>query len=487
VDEILRHARPGERGGEGLQRRALAMGQEQPAPYRQAGARPGHKLVAVGVAGIEVDLADAGAHGDVLAHDPHRLAPLGQQRAERALRLITHQQHGGFRLAEQPLEVVAHPARVAHAAGGDDDRARAHPLDGLALLHRLGEAQPGMVEGAAAGAGVLKRARVLGEHLGRADGERRVEKHLRLRDVPGVHQRDQVGQQLLRALEREGGDQQHAVVRQRRAHFAPKARAPLVRRDRLARAAAIGALAQQIIHIAWRVGRGVEQLVVRADVAREQQPQRGCVAGLDLDLDGRGAEDVPGVPPARPQAGGDGRPSLVVHGAALRHRGGAVGAGVDRRQRRGAALAVAAVEALDLLLLDIAAVGQHERQQRPRAFGGVDRPGEALPDQLRRQPGVVDMGMGQQQRVDGGGVEGKIGVVQRLQRLGPLEHAAVDQRAAPARRQQEARPGDRACAAAEFQRDLGHDAAPNLAALRRHHAPRARRGKAPPGRRGLTP
>ncbi len=47
--------------------------------------------------------------------------------------------------------------------------------------------------------------------------------------------------------------------------------------------------------------------------------------------------------------------------------------------------------------------------------------------QLRQQAAVVDMGVGQQHGVDVGGPERKGAVVQLLQRLVALEHAAVDQ------------------------------------------------------------
>ena len=48
------------------------------------------------------------------------------------------------------------------------------------------------------------------EHLGGADGQRQVEKNGRRWNVAAVHQVDEIGDQFLRALDREGGDEQRA-------------------------------------------------------------------------------------------------------------------------------------------------------------------------------------------------------------------------------------------------------------------------------------
>ncbi len=58
------------------------------------------------------------------------------------------------------------------------------------------------------------------------------------------------------------------------------------------------------------------------------------------------------------------------------------------------------------------------------------RPAEAFAHQLRQQAAVVDMRVRQQHGIDIGRAERKGAVVQRLQRLWPLEQAAVDQQAA---------------------------------------------------------
>jgi hypothetical protein len=54
---------------------------------------------------------------------------------------------------------------------------------------------------------------VLSKHLGRMNRQRRIEKYRRSRDVAVFHQIDQVDNQFLGALDRKGGDQQHAFCR----------------------------------------------------------------------------------------------------------------------------------------------------------------------------------------------------------------------------------------------------------------------------------
>ena len=54
-------------------------------------------------------------------------------------------------------------------------------------------------------------------------------------------------------------------------------------------------------------------------------------------------------------------------------------------------------------------------------------PAKAFPHQLRQQPAVIDMRMGQQHGVDIGGPEWKCAIVQRLQCLGSLKQPAVDE------------------------------------------------------------
>ena len=110
----------------------------------------------------------------------------------------------------------------------------------------------------------------------------------------------------------------------------------------------------------------------------------------------------------------DGRdPGRDLHGLAqldpleLAHHALGVTFSVDRFDHRPAALFVAAVEVLDLGLLDAAGVGQHDLAQVAGGCRRIDRSLKARQHQLGQQAGVVDVGVGQQHRVDRARIERK--------------------------------------------------------------------------------
>jgi len=440
----------------GLQRRFLAVSEENRRLHRQASVEPGEQLVAVRVPGIDVDLADRRVHAHVLALDLHRRNAALQQGTQRARRLVADQQHGGVAAPEVLLQVMADAPGVAHAAAGHDDGAAGETRDDLAFLHRLGEADVGPAEQVRHLRGVLQQVGVLQEYLGRLDGERRVEEHRHFGQFAAVEEDREVEQQFLRALHGEDRDQQVAAALQRRLHLVGENLAPLFRRHVAALAAAVGRLAADEIEIFGGFRVRMEQLVIGADVAGKQQAQdaRAALAGGDLHLDGGGTEDMPGIPEACPHALPDLAPGLVGDvGERLQRRVDVV-AGIHRLDRRAAALHVAAVQPLDLGLLDVGAVGQHVGQQVEAALGSEDRSLEALLHQLGDEARVIDVGMGQQDEVDLGRIEGKGAVVQFLQGLGALEHAAVDKELAALGLHPVAGAGDRAGRPAETQQHV---------------------------------
>ena len=58
----------------------------------------------------------------------------------------------------------------------------------------------------------VEARRVLAEDLGGADGQRRIEKDRRRRNFAALHQIDEIDDQFLGALDREGRDEQGAVA-----------------------------------------------------------------------------------------------------------------------------------------------------------------------------------------------------------------------------------------------------------------------------------
>jgi len=128
--------------------------------------------------------------------------------------------------------------------------------------------------------------------------------------------------------------------------------------------------------------------------------------------------------------------------------------GVDGEDGGKIAVPIALVDPLHLEFLDVAGIGQHVGQQIPRCLGGEDRPGEAVFQQFGQEAGVVDVGVGQEDGIDGGRIEGEIAVVELADGFGALEHPAVDQEAEAGDRDVVARAGYRAGGAAELDFEL---------------------------------
>ena len=105
--------------------------------------------------------------------------------------------------------------------------------------------------------------------------------------------------------------------------------------------------------------------------------------------------------------------------------------------------------ALGELLVELAGVEQDERGELDRPRGRVDLARVPGLHQQREEPAMVEMGVGQQDRVEGRRVVGERDPVpDRLVRTA-LEHPAVDEDAGAARLEQELRAGDGRRAAEE--------------------------------------
>ena len=81
------------------QPRHLAVDEEELVAERQALSDPFRELRPVGMAGIEVDGADAGADLELLALDADRGGAVLEDAAEGALRLVADEEHGRLRRA----------------------------------------------------------------------------------------------------------------------------------------------------------------------------------------------------------------------------------------------------------------------------------------------------------------------------------------------------------------------------------------------------
>ena len=107
------------------------------------------------------------------------------------------------------------------------------------------------------------------------------------------------------------------------------------------------------------------------------------------------------------------------------------------------------------LFLQVRAVGQQQLAEFARGLGTQDLAREALLDQGRKIAGVVQMGMGEQHRIDRGRLDGKLRPVALAQLLVALEQAAIDQDALASGLDQVTRTGDGAGGTEKLQRRLG--------------------------------
>ena len=221
---------------------------------------------------------------------------------------------------------------VAHAAGGDDDMKAGELGDRLALLDRFGEPELRRVqEPAHIDRGIEARC-VLAKDFGGADRQRRIQEDRGGRHLAAFHQVDQVDDELLGALHRERRNQQRALAARGVADLRGEPRAARIRRDRRTLAIAIGRFRDDVVEACRRLGIGLQQFGVRADVAGRKDAQRfpDASSSATFDLDRGGAEQMPGVPVARANAGNDVDPFFVVDRRERLQRGDRIGLRIDR-------------------------------------------------------------------------------------------------------------------------------------------------------------
>ena len=338
---------------------------------------------------------------------------------------------------------MADAAGLAHAARGDDDVEMVETVERLALVDRLGEADVPRLEPADQVVAVIEVGGMLGEDLRRLAGERRVDIDRDLGELALAHQLDEVADQLLRPLDREGRDEHRAPRIDRGADLVAEHDAAVLGGGVDAVAVAIGALAEDVVEAA-RPGRvRVEELVVGADVGGEEDAD-GALAVLRLDLDRGRAEEMAGVPEPRPDARQRLEPGRIADLAELLETARGIGHAVDRLDRRPVLPGVPLVELLDLHLLDVGRIGQHDAGEVDGGRGGVDRPGIAVAGELRQEAGMVDMGVAEDDGAEVARDEGEGAVVELLLGLRALEHAAIDEELAVVGLEPEARAGDAA-------------------------------------------
>ena len=80
-----------------------------------------------------------------------------------------------------------------------------------------------------------------------------------------------------------------------------------------------------------------------------------------------------------------------------------------------------------VLFLEVRGIGEKKIAQLVRGGVGVNGAAEAVAHEAREVAGVVDVGVGEEDPVDGGGIDRKAFPVALLERLGAFEETAIDE------------------------------------------------------------
>ena len=312
--------------------------------------------------------------------------------------------------------MVADPARVAHAGGGDDDLGGGVQVQGLGLL--AGLRHPEVGEGEHVGAvlhqlqGLLVEIapEVPGEDGGGLLGKRRVDVDGEVR--VGLHQAlvldlpDEV-EELLGTAHGEGGD--HHVAAPADGLVNDPGQVVGVAPDLGVVAVAVGGLHDNVVRPGDGAGVPDDGLVHVADIAGEDQPLGDAALG-GVHQDGGAAEKMPGVDELHGDALAEGHLLAVLAGGHVLPDLGRVLDGVEGLHMGGAGAGGLAVFPLGVRLLDVGGVQEHDVHEVRRQAGGEDLAVEALLDEHGHPAGVVDVGVGDEDIVNAPRREGELRV-----------------------------------------------------------------------------
>jgi hypothetical protein len=253
-----------------------------------------------------------------------------------------------------------------------------------------------------------------------------------LRQLPSIEERVEMVEQLLRTPHAERRNQQHTPavgnlgeeLLQPLPHLLGGLMAPC----------SVGGFAQQHIHLWQRLRRWQQQRRPSPDIASNPNPQPLCpLAYLQHNL--RRAQDVPRVEEAHNDPGQELHRLMVLQRDAPRQGWHDILQRVERLDL----LPTMAAQVFGIVLLNVRAIAEQNLQQLDGGRRGIDGSCKAQLHQTRQVPRVVNVRMGQHDRVNGGGVKGKALVP--LPSLGTpsLEEPAVNQELPAPGPKQEAR------------------------------------------------
>ena len=187
---------------------------------------------------------------------------------------------------------------------------------------------------------------------------------------------------------------------------------------------AVGRLHHERVGGRWWLGRGEQRVLLASEVAAEHHGR----AARDPYHHARCAEDVPGGAQLHLDAVGHPVRAPEPDAPEAVERPDGVLLGVEGE--RGAVLREAgAVGEVGVLLLEVAAVLEDDRGEGGRPVARVDRAVEPVAHERGDVPAVVEVGVAEDDRVDGGRVERQGRPVAQPQLLRALEQPAVEEHA----------------------------------------------------------
>ena len=342
--------------------------------------------------------------------------------------------------------MVADAAGIAHAGGGDDDLGCLVGVEGLGLLGGLGQRQAGEGEQVLTalhhGDGLLVQiaAQIAGVDLGGLGGKGAVHHHLEVGDGLDhalVFDLAQEVEQLLGTAHGEGRDDDVAALGEDIVDEGCQGLG--IALGGLVVAVAVGGLHDDIVGLGDGLGVPDDGLVHVAQVTGEDQLFGHAVFRCP-DLHAGGAKQMARVGKADAHTGADLHVLTVLGDLQLAKGSLGIHKGVQGLYLGPACTFALLVLPLGVALLNVGRVAQHDVEQLCGQTGGVDGAGEALLHQQGQTAGVVDMGVGDDDVVDGVGGKGQ-GIFVVL--IPALLQAAVDQDLAPVDFQTMTAAGDR--------------------------------------------
>ena len=409
------------------------------------GIDPVDEAVLIRVAALASQHINAGVDLNRLAEQLDLLGAVHQTAAQRAVALIAHKQHGAFLAPQVVLQVVTDAAGIAHAAGGDDHLGLLVHIQGLGIVRGDRQAQVGAGDGVDAlleqlqGFLIGALVGVLLEHIGGFHGQGAVHVHrevvVALDEAVLLDVADEV-QKLLGAAHRKAGDDHVTALIQRGLDDLRQV-ADIIRRGAVG-AVAVGGFHDHIVGPVHGDGIPQQGLADVADIAGEHENLLS-VAFPDGDLDGSGAQQMAHVHHADGDAVEDVHAVVIAAGHELAVNAKGVLLGVEGLHQGLAAALVLAVLVLRVAFLNVGRVQQHDLAQVGGGLGGVHMAPEAVLVQQRQIAAVVDVGVGEQHRVQTsfGDGQGRIFV-----QVCALFHAVVDHDVLAAGLQQKTAAGD---------------------------------------------